>query len=66
MPKSEKRFPKLKFIVATYFDGLKDNTSIAVSLPVNTLHIDLVRNPEQLDDILNVIPESLSLSLGVN
>ncbi len=60
-----KRFPKLKFIVATYFDGLKDNTSIAVSLPVNTLHIDLVRNPGQLDDILNVIPESLSLSLGV-
>jgi 5-methyltetrahydropteroyltriglutamate--homocysteine methyltransferase len=60
-----KRFPKLKFIVATYFDGLKDNASLAVSLPVNTLHIDLVRNPEQLDDILNVIPESLSLSLGV-
>lgn len=60
-----KRFPKLKFIVATYFDGLKDNASIAVSLPVNTLHIDLVRNPEQLDDILNVIPESLGLSLGV-
>ena len=60
-----KRFPKLKFIVATYFDGLKDNASLAVSLPVNTLHIDLVRNPEQLDDILNVIPECLSLSLGV-
>lgn len=60
-----KRFPKLKFIVATYFDGLKDNTSLAISLPVNTLHIDLVRNPEQLDDILNVIPESLSLSLGI-
>ncbi|RXM41219.1 5-methyltetrahydropteroyltriglutamate--homocysteine S-methyltransferase [Chryseobacterium sp. CH21] len=60
-----KRFPKLKFIIATYFDGLKDNASLAVSLPVNTLHIDLVRNPEQLDDILNVIPESLSLSLGV-
>ncbi|WP_126650379.1 5-methyltetrahydropteroyltriglutamate--homocysteine S-methyltransferase [Chryseobacterium aureum] len=60
-----KRFPKLKFIVATYFDGLKDNTPLAASLPVNTLHVDLVRNPEQLDDILNVIPESLSLSLGV-
>ncbi|MDQ1857100.1 5-methyltetrahydropteroyltriglutamate--homocysteine S-methyltransferase [Chryseobacterium sp. WLY505] len=60
-----KRFPKLKFIVATYFDGLKDNASLAVSLPVNTLHVDLVRNPEQLDDILNIIPESLSLSLGV-
>ncbi|MCD9616256.1 5-methyltetrahydropteroyltriglutamate--homocysteine S-methyltransferase [Chryseobacterium gleum] len=60
-----KRFPKLKFIIATYFEGLKDNTSLAVSLPVNVLHIDLVRNPEQLDDILDVIPESLSLSLGV-
>ncbi|WP_454046050.1 5-methyltetrahydropteroyltriglutamate--homocysteine S-methyltransferase [Chryseobacterium sp. Marseille-Q8038] len=60
-----KRFPKLKFIVATYFDGLKDNAELAVSLPVNTLHIDLVRNPEQLDDILNRIPENLSLSLGV-
>ncbi|WP_395973294.1 5-methyltetrahydropteroyltriglutamate--homocysteine S-methyltransferase [Chryseobacterium cucumeris] len=60
-----KRFPKLKFIVATYFDGLKDNTSLAVSLPVNTLHVDLVRSPEQLDDILNSIPESVSLSLGV-
>ncbi|MFS4470235.1 5-methyltetrahydropteroyltriglutamate--homocysteine S-methyltransferase [Chryseobacterium sp. T20] len=60
-----KRFPKLKFIVATYFDGLKDNASLAVSLPVNTLHVDLVRNPEQLDEILNVIPDSLSLSLGV-
>ncbi|WP_426478263.1 5-methyltetrahydropteroyltriglutamate--homocysteine S-methyltransferase [Chryseobacterium sp. CBSDS_008] len=61
----KKRFPKLKFIVATYFDGLKDNTSLAVSLPVNVLHIDLVRNPGQLDEILNHIPESLSLSLGV-
>lgn len=60
-----KRFPKLKFIVASYFDGLKDNTSLAVSLPVNTLHVDLVRNPEQLDDILNNIPENLNLSLGV-
>lgn len=60
-----KRFPKLKFIVATYFDGLKDNASLAVSLPVNVLHIDLVRNPEHLDDILNNIPESLSLSLGL-
>ncbi|PKF74782.1 5-methyltetrahydropteroyltriglutamate--homocysteine S-methyltransferase [Chryseobacterium sp. PMSZPI] len=59
------KFPKLKFIVATYFDGLKDNSSLAVSLPVNVLHIDLVRNPEQLDKILNTIPETLSLSLGI-
>ncbi|WP_160137877.1 5-methyltetrahydropteroyltriglutamate--homocysteine S-methyltransferase [Chryseobacterium sp. c4a] len=58
-------FPKLKFIVATYFEGLKNNLPLVVSLPVNVLHIDLVRNPEQLEDVLHAIPESLSLSLGV-
>ncbi|MGG7467492.1 5-methyltetrahydropteroyltriglutamate--homocysteine S-methyltransferase [Chryseobacterium arthrosphaerae] len=60
-----KKFPKLKFIIATYFDGLKDNRSLAVSLPVEVLHIDLVRNPEQLEEILKIIPENLSLSLGL-
>lgn len=58
-------FPKLKFIVTTYFEGLKNNASLAASLPVDVLHIDLVRNPEQLEDVLSIIPESLSLSLGV-
>lgn len=60
-----KHFPKLKFIVATYFEGLKDNLSLAISLPVDVLHIDLVRCPEQLNDVLDNIPNTLSLSLGV-
>jgi 5-methyltetrahydropteroyltriglutamate--homocysteine methyltransferase len=61
----KKQFPNLKFIVATYFDGLKDNLSLAAALPVDVLHIDLVRAPEQLDEVLSSIPNSLSLSLGV-
>ncbi|MBB4805679.1 5-methyltetrahydropteroyltriglutamate--homocysteine methyltransferase [Chryseobacterium defluvii] len=60
-----KQFPDLKFIVTTYFDGLKDNLSLAASLPVDVLHIDLVRCPEQLDEVLSIIPETLSLSLGI-
>lgn len=60
-----KQFPKLKFIVTTYFEGLKDNLSLATSLPIDVLHIDLVRCPEQLDEVLKTIPETLSLSLGV-
>lgn len=60
-----KNFPKLKFIIATYFEGLKDNLSLAISLPVDVLHIDLVRCPEQLNDVLDNIPNTLSLSLGV-
>ncbi|MEE1898571.1 5-methyltetrahydropteroyltriglutamate--homocysteine S-methyltransferase [Flavobacterium rakeshii] len=57
--------PELKIVVATYFEGLNKNTDLAVSLPVNVLHLDLVRNPEQLDPVLVAIPETLSLSLGV-
>ncbi|WP_185285955.1 5-methyltetrahydropteroyltriglutamate--homocysteine S-methyltransferase [Chryseobacterium indologenes] len=60
-----KQFPKLKLIVATYFEGLNDNLSLAVSLPIDVLHIDLVRDPEQLDEVLSTIPDSLSLSLGI-
>ncbi|MBB5622902.1 5-methyltetrahydropteroyltriglutamate--homocysteine methyltransferase [Pedobacter cryoconitis] len=61
----KKKFPQLKILVATYFEGLKDNLVLAASLPVHALHIDLVRNPEQLDEVLNAIPEQLILSLGV-
>src|SRR5690606_9930678 len=52
-------------MVATYFEGLHDNTQLAASLPITALHIDLARNPEQLDHILNSLPTSLQLSLGI-
>ncbi|GAA4931504.1 5-methyltetrahydropteroyltriglutamate--homocysteine S-methyltransferase [Mucilaginibacter defluvii] len=55
----------VNILVATYFDALHDNTSLAVNLPVAALHIDLVRAPQQLNDVLAQLPESLSLSLGV-
>jgi 5-methyltetrahydropteroyltriglutamate--homocysteine methyltransferase len=55
----------IKIIVATYFEGLKDNASLALSLPVFALHIDLVRDPQQLDSLLDKVPSGLSLSLGV-
>lgn len=60
-----KQFPNLKFIVTTYFDGLKDNLSLAAALPIDALHIDLVRAPEQLEEVLRAVPETLILSLGV-
>lgn len=60
-----KQFPNLKFILATYFEGLQDNLSLASSLPADVLHIDLVRCPEQLDEVLQKIPETLSFSLGI-
>ncbi|MBC9932407.1 5-methyltetrahydropteroyltriglutamate--homocysteine S-methyltransferase [Chitinophaga qingshengii] len=58
-------FPELKLLLTTYFGALEDNTSLALSLPVNALHIDLVRAPEQLETILTDFPETMQLSLGV-
>lgn len=59
------RFPELKIVLATYFGALEDNTEWVVKLPVNVLHLDLVRGENQLDSVLNSIPNSLKLSLGV-
>jgi len=61
----KKKFPKLKTLVATYFDGLRDNLKLASSLPICVLHIDLVRSPGQLNEVLKSAPEALSISLGV-
>ena len=55
----------LKIILTTYFDGLKDNASLAVQLPVDALHLDLVRCPGQLDEILALFPADKFLSLGL-
>ena len=44
---------------------MKDNADLAVNLPVEALHIDLARCPEQLDSILNILPADKILSLGV-
>lgn len=61
----QKKFPQLKTIVATYFEGLHDNLELAINLPINTLHIDLVRYPNQLQEVLENTPKNLSISLGI-
>ena len=60
-----REFPFLKIVLATYFERLGNNTSLAVRLPVDVLHIDLVRAPQQLDEVLANLPEKTILSLGV-
>ena len=55
----------LKIMVATYFEGLRENTALAANLPVCCLHIDLTRAPHQLDAVLAALPAKTSLSLGV-
>ncbi|GLZ84897.1 5-methyltetrahydropteroyltriglutamate--homocysteine methyltransferase [Metapseudomonas resinovorans] len=55
----------LKKLIATYFGGLEDNLGLAAGLPVDGLHIDLVRAPDQYPTILDRVPGYKVLSLGV-
>ena len=59
------QYSPLKKLVATYFSGLEDNLGLAVGLPVEGLHVDLVRAPDQLHGILDRLPTYKVLSLGL-
>jgi len=57
--------PWVKLLLATYFGSVGDNLTLASSLRVDGLHVDLVRAPEQLDVVLRTWPTDRVLSLGV-
>jgi len=52
-------------LLTSYFGELDDNLDLALSLPINGLHIDMVRGPDQLTTVLSRIPPNLTLSLGL-
>lgn len=56
---------RLKIILTTYFGPLADNAALAAGLGADILHIDLVRAPEQAASIASLLPNDISLSLGV-
>ncbi|MFD1881311.1 5-methyltetrahydropteroyltriglutamate--homocysteine S-methyltransferase [Paracoccus pacificus] len=53
-----------KILLATYFGALGDNLELACQLPVDGLHVDLVRAPGQLGGVLAAIGDK-TLSLGL-
>ena len=61
------KFKYLNFQLVTYFDGISANLSLVNSLPVQMLHVDLVRSPRQLNDILcsPFVESKKILSVGV-
>jgi 5-methyltetrahydropteroyltriglutamate--homocysteine methyltransferase len=54
----------INIMLTTYFGGLGDNLSLAVDLHTAGLHIDAVRSPEQVTDVLNALAANQTLSLG--
>ncbi|WAW09618.1 5-methyltetrahydropteroyltriglutamate--homocysteine S-methyltransferase [Oxalobacter vibrioformis] len=61
---------KAVLILASYFAGFDDNLVTAITLPVDVLHLDLARAPQDLDRALKLIADGkatkdISLSLGL-
>jgi 5-methyltetrahydropteroyltriglutamate--homocysteine methyltransferase len=55
----------LKLLAAIYFGDLRDNLRAALALQVAAIHIDLVRGPEQLDEMMAKLPPNMILSIGL-
>lgn len=55
----------LKKLIAISTGGLEGNLGVAVSLPVDGLHVDLVQAPEQYAAVLDRLPGYKVLSLGL-
>ena len=61
------KFPNLHIILASYFECYGENLQTLLKLHVQTVHLDLVRCPSQLDDILEsgFVNTKTNLSLGL-
>ncbi|CAA9891209.1 5-methyltetrahydropteroyltriglutamate-homocysteine S-methyltransferase [Candidatus Methylobacter favarea] len=54
-----------KLLLTTYFDSVARYQDRIAALPVDGIHLDLVRAPEQLETWLATLPEEWVLSAGV-
>ncbi|MGC1406029.1 MAG: 5-methyltetrahydropteroyltriglutamate--homocysteine S-methyltransferase [Candidatus Dormiibacterota bacterium] len=57
--------PGLKLLLASYFAAMGPNLETALALPVEAVHLDLVHGAADLGPALELVPEGMSLSLGV-
>jgi 5-methyltetrahydropteroyltriglutamate--homocysteine methyltransferase len=54
-----------KLLLTTYFEGLRENLSLAAHLPVDGLHLDITRAPNEAALLAKLAPANLILSLGI-
>ncbi len=55
----------IKLHLATYFDNLGENAKLAFELETSSVHVDLVRATEQFAEVLNLVKDGQTLSLGL-
>lgn len=58
-------FSGVKCLLASYFGCLGDNVEFTCQLPVDGLHIDLCRAPNQVHAVLENLPKQNVISLGI-
>ena len=56
---------RVKLLLATYFGQLQENQYLAANLPVAGIHIDAINGRDDVQPLLNVLPSSKIVSLGV-
>ncbi|GAC19869.1 5-methyltetrahydropteroyltriglutamate--homocysteine S-methyltransferase [Paraglaciecola arctica] len=56
---------KTKLLLTTYFGELKENLTLACQLPIDGLHIDAVRAPDEVSRIEKMLPNDKVLSVGI-
>lgn len=57
--------PKLKLLIATYFDSVEPNLDFLNGLPIAALHVDVVRAPQQLEAVMEHLGSDRILSIGI-
>lgn len=56
---------KLSIMLTSYFAPMGDNLAVALRLPVQGLHVDLVHGRQDLDLLMQSLPQHMLLSAGV-
>jgi len=55
----------IKLLLATYFGELQENLTLACKLPIDGIHLDAINAKEEVDTVIDCLPEHAVLSLGV-
>jgi 5-methyltetrahydropteroyltriglutamate--homocysteine methyltransferase len=64
-PRIKRAAGSIKLHLATYFESLGDNANLAFDLETDSVQIDLVRAPQQFEEVLDLVKTGQALSLGV-
>ncbi|AOI60845.1 5-methyltetrahydropteroyltriglutamate--homocysteine S-methyltransferase [Burkholderia diffusa] len=55
---------RIKLLLATYFGDLKENLTLAASLPVDGLHVDAIHARDEIDTLVRELSSDRVLSVG--